>query len=88
MIVAKVGPSWSRLIRLATGVFASKKAVQLAAMTCWAAAPLAEGDDEAGVAAADVLGAELFAAAPEPLLPQAARAAPSAQARTVWESFL
>ena len=42
MMVAKSWPSCSRLIRFATGVLASKKAVQLAAMAL-AAAELAAG---------------------------------------------
>jgi hypothetical protein len=95
MTEAKTWPSWSRLIRVATGVFGLKNSVQLAAMSFAAELPAAadgdadaaEGDAEVG--AADGLGAELLAAElPLPLLPQAARPAPTAQARTIWESSL
>src|ERR1022692_3560490 len=76
MTEAKTWPSWSRLIRVATGVFGLKNSVQLAAMSFAAELPAAadgdadaaEGDAEVG--AADGLGAELLAAElPLPLLP-------------------
>jgi hypothetical protein len=50
-----------------------------------AALPVAEeAEAEADGAGAELLAVEL----PLPLLPQAARPAPSAQARTIWESDL
>jgi hypothetical protein len=92
MIEAKVGPSCSKLIRVAVGVFALKKAVQLAVIF-WAAAPPVAEEAEADEAGAELLAVELELLAvelplPPPLLLQAARPAPSAQARAIWESDL
>jgi len=88
MIEAKVGPSCSKLTRVAVGVFASKKAVQLAVIFWTAALPVAE-EAEADEAGAELLAVELLAVElPLPLLLQAARPAPSAQARAIWKSDL
>jgi hypothetical protein len=86
MIEAKVGPFCSKLIRVAVGVFASKKAVQLAVIF-WTAAPPVAAEAEADEAGGELLAVELLAAG-LPLLLQAARPAPSAQARAIWESDL
>jgi hypothetical protein len=90
MIEAKVGPSCSKLIRVAVGVFALKKAVQLAVIFWTAALPVAEeAEAEADEAGAELLAVELLAdGLPLPLLLQAARPAPSAQARAIWKSDL
>jgi hypothetical protein len=93
MIEAKVAPSCSKLIRVAVGVFALKKAVQLAVIFWTAALPVAE-EAEADEAGAELLAVELLAVEllavelPLPLLLQAARPAPSAQARAIWKSDL
>jgi hypothetical protein len=84
MIEANCEPSSSRLTRLATGVFASKKAVQFAAIVLLAAPADAAGDDDAaaddaaGVAGADAFGVEL---------PHAATPTPSTHARRIWGNF-
>lgn len=96
MIEANCDPSCSRLTRLGTGVFASKKAVQFVATASLAAAPAAaavEADGEGDAAEADGAGvlageAGLPAVLLGPLLPQAARPAPSAQASRTGASNL
>jgi hypothetical protein len=91
MIEAKVAPSCSKLIRVAVGVFALKKAVQLAVIFWTAALPVAE-EAEADEAGAELLEVELLEvellAVELPLLLQAARPTPMAQARAIWESDL
>jgi hypothetical protein len=96
MIEAKVAPSCSKLIRVAVGVFALKKAVQLAVIF-WTAALLVAEEAEADEAGAELLAVEPLEvellevellAVGLPLLLQAARPAPSAQARAIWESDL
>jgi hypothetical protein len=67
---------------LVTGVFASKNAVQFAAIA-FAAGPPADAADDVAVLAGDELGAELA-----PLLPQAATHALTAQARRTRQNFL
>jgi hypothetical protein len=82
-----VCPSWSRLTRLATGVFALKNVAQFAAIVDAAPELLSGLAEEAG---ADEDGAELgLELAPElellPLLEQAARPAASAPtSRICW----
>ena len=80
MFAANAGPFWSRLTRLAIGVFGLKNAIQLAVISA-TALPAVEGEELDGAAAADVvlalgLGVELEL---EPLLPHAAMLAPRAQ---------
>jgi hypothetical protein len=93
MVEAKADPSCSRLIRWVMGVLALKNAAQLAAISFAAELPAAaDGDAEAAdgdaeMAGADELGDELGAEL-VPLLPQATRPAPIAQARASWESSL
>gem|GEM_PF-142266 len=90
---ANVGPSWSRLIRWATGVFALKNAAQFFAIVAVAPELAAEVDGLAAEAEADEDGAELgLELAPEPellLLPeQAAMPAPSAHtSRVCWRTL-
>ena len=86
----KVCPSWSRLTRLATGVFALKNVAQFAAIVDAAPELLTGLAEETG---ADEDGAELgLELAPElellPLLEQAARPAASAPtSRMCWRTL-
>ena len=83
---ANFSPFWSRLIRLAIGVFGLKNAIQLAVI-CATAFPLeaVEGEEldgaPAGVVLAPGLGVELEL--DEPLLPQAAMLMPRAQITSI-----
>src|ERR1700689_5331574 len=79
MIEANCDPSCSRLTRLATGVLASKKAVQFA-VTSWLAAPPA---DDVAVADGVAAGVDAFGAE----LPHAATPTPSAQASRISGNF-
>jgi hypothetical protein len=72
-----------------------KNATQLAAITFSVAELPAAADGDAGAAEVDVevagaaeLGDGLLPAEPDPLLPHAARPAPTAQPRASWESSL
>ena len=82
MFEANADPFWSRLTRLAIGVFGLKNAIQLAVISA-TALPAVEGEELEGEAAADVvlalgLGVELELEL-VPLPPQAAMLAPRAQ---------
>src|SRR5258708_39313779 len=77
-------PFWSRLTRLAIGVFGSKNAVQLAVISATAEPPEAAADGEA-LDGADVelalgLGVEVEL---EPLLPHAATLVPGAHSSMI-----
>jgi hypothetical protein len=86
---ANVEPSWSSATRLASGVLALKKAVQLAAIVLLAAdPPAADAEDELAAGALLVLAGTLVdgwgcVSPPDPLLPQAATLSTAALARTV-----